>query len=348
MLSEIGSEFWEADIADKNKLVFESNYQFLLSGRTSIDFVIKDIKANKKISTVYMPSYCCHTMIHPFIANGVDVKFYNVDLIDGIFSYDIDFNTQCDVVLIMQYFGYQNDNVEQIIDRFKIKGKIIIEDATHSWFSSKPYCLKSDYVIASFRKWTGIACGSIAIKRYSSFSIPVPVEQYKRYIETRQRAANLKKIYMKNGIGEKDVFLNLFNEAENMLEKNYQLYSIPDDIIDILNKLNCNKIREKRKKNAKYLTDELSKIENVKCISYSDNDTPLFVPILILDNNRNKLRQFLINNNIYCPVHWPLSNLHNIKNKSIYENGLSLVCDQRYNVDDMKRIITLINEFFGG
>ena len=70
-------------------------------------------------------------------------------------------------------------------------------------------------------------------------------------------------------------------------------------------------------------------------------DCPLFVPIVIAKEKRNAIRKKLIDNQIYCPVHWPHPNAECQSN--LYEMELSLVCDQRYNGDDMKRIVEVLN-----
>ena len=76
-----------------------------------------------------------------------------------------------------------------------------------------------------------------------------------------------------------------------------------------------------------------------------ENDCPLFVPILV--ENRNELRKYLISKNIYCPVHWPISSLHKLSDEEryIYDHEISLVCDQRYNLEDMDYICECIKEF---
>ena len=76
-------------------------------------------------------------------------------------------------------------------------------------------------------------------------------------------------------------------------------------------------------------------------------DCPFFVPIIVPDGKRNELRRFLINKDIYCPVHWPVSQLHKLgeKEQFLYDNELSLVCDQRYSEYDMNRMVDLINSF---
>ena len=70
-------------------------------------------------------------------------------------------------------------------------------------------------------------------------------------------------------------------------------------------------------------------------------DCPLFVPVIIANGKRDVIRKKLIDNRIYCPVHWPHPNAECQSN--LYEVELSLICDQRYNEDDMQRIVEVLN-----
>ena len=98
-MKEIGSEFWEK--YEPNTEEQENNVAYLLSGRTALSFIIKDILANSKIRTALLPAYCCDSMIVPFVENGIEVTFYEVDS-DGVhYQKDVD----CDVVLLLDYFG---------------------------------------------------------------------------------------------------------------------------------------------------------------------------------------------------------------------------------------------------
>lgn len=49
---------------------------------------------------------------------------------------------------------------------------------------------------------------------------------------------------------------------------------------------------------------------------------------------------------IYCPIHWPipkqLSQQISTETKDIYHTILSIPCDQRNNIEDMKHIISVI------
>ena len=74
-INEIGSEFWfDSEIKD---IITESQETLVLSGRTAIDVIIKDILKTRKIRNVYLPAYCCDSMIDPFIRNGIAVNLYD-------------------------------------------------------------------------------------------------------------------------------------------------------------------------------------------------------------------------------------------------------------------------------
>ncbi len=346
MRSEIGSEFWETDIAKGEEREIGSAHQYLLSGRTALDLIIKDIQASEPIGSVAMPSYCCHTMIQPFMDNGIDVEFYNVRLQKGRYTYEVDVETSCDVILIMKYFGFASEIADQSIEEFRKRGKIIIEDATHSWFSDPPNHRKSNYVYSSLRKWTGVTGGAIALKSSGPFEINGPDRLNLRYIELRRKAARLKKQFIEEGIGEKKIFLTMFNKAEELLDKDYKGCGVPASVETGIKSLDREKIIKARKENSKILIEGLKDIKGVESVALSDKDVPLFVPIRIAKGKRNELQQYLIDNSIYCPIHWPLTDVHAIKERDLYNNCLSLICDQRYNSEDMGRIVGLIKAFY--
>ena len=74
--------------------------------------------------------------------------------------------------------------------------------------------------------------------------------------------------------------------------------------------------------------------------SEEDMDCPLFVPVLL--EHRDQIRQVMIDNKIYCPVHWPKPDGCN---SNLYDMELSLICDQRYGEEDMMRIVKVLKGF---
>ena len=96
--------------------------------------------------------------------------------------------------------------------------------------------------------------------------------------------------------------------------------------------------RRIRRENARVLYEGLSgKVQFMFPIE--DMDCPLFVPVLL--PNRDEVKAHLTKNEIYCPVHWPKPKGCD---SNIYDLELSLICDQRYGIEDMERIVSVILE----
>lgn len=334
MIREIGSEFWQqyapvsVEIAD--------NEAILLSGRTALRFIIEDIYKNKDVRKVLMPEYCCDSMIFPFVQSGIAVEFYQVHR-DGLnFPYDND----ADIIFLIDFFGYVNDQNEEIARNEKQKGKIVIYDATHKLDGNKAVEAFADYMFCSYRKW--FYCNYAKVVKYQGvFAGTDTLVWHEKYIKLRNDAAREKEKYISGLIHDKRQFLADFGAAEQILDKDYWGYTGEAVVADQEN------IISRRRENAAYLLKELIKISAIRLwrSELGDDDTPLFVPILVDPHIRGDLRSYLISRQIYCPIHWPRSSYHGAENE-LYETELSLICDQRYSLDDMKHMVCVIKEYF--
>lgn len=349
-MNEIGSEFWTTDVKVGER-------QFFLSGRTALEYIIRNIiSENKKINSVLLPSWCCHTMIEPFIRHRVAVRFYDV-------YYQCDNNLRAEIPEPMEneifyYMTYFGSSVLRGIDDCSIRKKwcCIIADDTHSWLGSKryeKYSIIPDYTYISYRKWSGIYGIAMAKRFEGKFSVTVEKKSGEVYSSLRKNAGLLKKRYIEGENINKSEFLAMYIKSEGMLEEDYINYAPVNSSVEQLINIDCEKMKEKRCRNAMYLIGELSSIKDIRLLEFdlAGGDVPLFIPILVDESERDNLRKFLIQNSIYCPVHWPVSHYHkgiSERAKKIYNEELSLLCDQRYTVDDMKYIVNKIKEFYDG
>lgn len=337
MIKEIGSEFWskkkEQKLHNLEYFDFGQDIKYLMSGQTAIDYIIKNINSTKKI--VYMPNYCCESMVNPFIDNGYKIKYYNVDLENII--YDINYDEEFDIFYAMSYFGFSKTNMDKHIKKIKEKNIIIIEDITHRIFQKKAFCEHSDYLIASLRKWFPIYSGAIAINVKNKFNVDTSnyvIDDI--YIEQKKKAMKLKKLYIENIIDDKKEYLELFDKSNHKILE-YQNKKMDDESKEIIKEIDIKKMIEKRKNNAKTI-EKILKNSNIKLLfKLEDDDCPLFFPIT--SKNRDIIRRKLIKKNIYCPIHWPNSN--NINNR-IYDEELSLICDQRYKDNEIEEYIRIL------
>lgn len=327
-MREIGSEFWEAPISGENKM-FPELTQWFLSGRSALQAIVGELKG---CHTVAMPSWCCDSMIKPFVDAGISVCFYPVYYEQGVKQKPV---FDCDILFVMDYFGYKN----KLNATIKYNG-VIIRDVTHSVFSTA--YSDADYYFGSLRKWCGVWTGGYVWTK-DQHKIREVESEDQEYIRLREKAMKLKEKYM-NGQEKNKSYLQLYSEAESILEKTGIASAAQRDVL-IAHKLDVDYIKSKRRVNAGILQDAFR--EWLIFPDLDDSDCPMFVPIIVPHNKRDELRKYLIQHSIYCPVHWPISTLHRLttEEKWLYDNELSLVCDQRYSIEDMNRLVETIKQF---
>ncbi len=326
---EIGSEFWDVPVNGNRNNLFQEPTQWFLSGRSALQAIIKELHG---CHTVAMPSWCCDSMIKPFVDAGFDVHFYPVYW-QGILVQEISMDS--DVLFIMNYFGYSI----AIPNLSEYKG-IVIRDETHSIFTST--YSDADYYFGSLRKWCGVWTGGYARTRDGHGLAEGKMSDY-CYIALRRKAMQQKSEYLNGSRTDKD-YLNLFADAEEMLE-NKGVFKAAERDVELAYSLDSKKIILQRRANAEILRSAFSKWLIFPDMQYFD--CPIFVPIFVPEGKRDSLRRYLIQNEIYCPVHWPVSKYHRLEDRTeiIYKNELSLVCDQRYIEKDMNRIVKIVKEF---
>lgn len=330
---EIGSEFWDVPVCETENYIIPSNTEWFVSGRSALKAIIKDIKTEITFNSAALPSWCCDSMIIPFLEEGINVEFYPVYLENGKLKKDFTGVFDCDAILIMDYFGYKRQT------NLDFDG-IVIRDITHSVFCN--YDIIADYTFGSFRKWAGFYTGGFAFKK-NGFLKSESRQINSDYVELRRKAMQKKNDYINRKNKNKD-FLNDFACAEEMLEEFDVMSGCAEDVFRA-KRLDIDFIKQRRRKNAQVLLDELSDLAIFP--ELAEDDCPLFVPLVIPNSRRDELRQYLITKQIYCPIHWPLTNHHKTDDKSmeIYQKGISIVCDQRYDENDMRRICFEIKSF---
>ena len=347
MINEIGSEFplpSEAETSGKNFLNFLPEAEdsvFVFSGRTAIETVIKDIGTVKK---VMLPSYCCFSMIEPFLTAGIHVSFYNVFFNQSLVV-DLNIVNDCDVILWCNYFGFNVQYPTKILDEFRERGGIVIEDITHSLFSSIQHH-NADYFVCSLRKWGSLISGGFCAKSIGTFLTKPRLLPDEDFISYKYEAMKLKSGFLMNGLCEiKAKYLNLYSITNKMLADNYSATLMDEYSINQISCWNFDEIRHIRLENAKVIYQYLKKCNEVAPLfPFEAMNCPLFVPVIIADKNRrDTLRQKLIEQGVFCPVHWPKPDGR--CTSDLYDSELSLICDQRYNLDDITRMMYIICNF---
>ena len=138
-----------------------------------------------------------------------------------------------------------------------------------------------------------------------------------------------------------------FNQAEEALDGIEAIPAHSRDVFVATN-LDVDTVVRRRRANARILMEALPEL--LLFPELQATDVPLCVPVLIPDGRRNDLRRYLVQREIYLPVHWPRTPLHGDAPdpSDFYRDELSLVCDQRYTETDMLCMVRAIREFLKG
>lgn len=332
-MREIGSEFWLE--REPVGLSDDRDGCYVLSGRTAIDLIIQDIIKSKPVHKAYLPAWCCDSMVDPFFKRGIQVELYDMSL-DGKLYYHVDTDKQTDIFYVNNYFGYETTLDSEIVHQFKERGVTIIYDRTHS-FLMENEDIEADYSFASIRKWMGVVSGAVVKGLDDCYLKPYP------HLACKEQAMRMKKVFIDgNETVDKQTFLNLYSEFGHHLVEDYQNYEMDALSLAIYHSEDIKIMRDKRRENAQYLYEHL----NLNTLAELTNKSvPLFEPVFFeTTEQRNAVRKKLIDAQIYSPIHWPKNKLitPEMRVNQIFDTELSLICDQRYSITDMQRIIETI------
>ncbi len=333
-MREIGSEF-EWSPPGERKLQLPDGVVFTLSGRTALKVALDDIGC--RAGRALLPDWCCAAMIAPFRAAGMTVDFYPADSAEAPYI-----PGDCTVLLRCGYFGYADSWTWDTPEDFRSRGGVVIEDVTHSLLSDLPAHPGSDYLVASLRKWGPLLCGGFCRKTEGTLTPPGSAAPPAGFLDLRREAMELKADYLQSGDPAlKARFRALFHRSGEWLGQHWQGVSMGVEALDQLTRWDVEEMRRRRRENARFLHGRLAGFDQVRPLyALRPGDCPLFVPVTVPAGGRDAVQRRLAEQGIYCPAHWPRP--EQSCRCSLYDTELSLVCDQRYDLGHMARILEVI------
>lgn len=354
---EIGSNFYEysteKEVNDNYHPIKEyDNEQFFVSGRNAILALCKSLETENKIAL--LPDFTCETVIKPFEQAGWKFEFYRIKKNLTIDIKDLKKkikNINPSIVLVHAYYGFNSyKSVKQAIN--KLKNVVIVEDITQDIFSDFSK-IKANYYVTSLRKFFAIPDGGMLITPKGGKQLAIEYSNTKNDIyKIAVQAFNDKKNYIENLDSSvvKNEFLEKYKKIKQQIDKIDDVEIISEISKDIFSNIDIKNIKKKRQRNYKFLLSELKDIENINIIfnKISEQEVPLYFPIYVRED-REKFQKYMAENEIYCPIIWKKSQY--IKDEKqresdyIYEHILCVPCDQRYDIDDMERIVRTMKKY---
>ena len=337
MQKVIGGEF-DLDITNMGKLLSSKNSSLFSSGRAALYHILKKASKGNQYKTILLPDYLCESIIQSAQKTNIAINFYkiNEDLTIN-FNYLESKLFDDSIVLLVNYFGCIDIGKQITAVRAINNNACIIADNVQAFFSMQD-SKDADYSFTSFRKIFAIPDGALVYSNHGELDI---VSDENTFVGHKIAGGVLKHFAECNSIDD-SLYLKYLNIGEKAIDQNYN--SVASEFSQILyEKLDLCSIAIRRKNNFSFLNSELLKLGITPILMNYHHQVPLFLPIRI--KNRDSVRRQMFAQNIYCPVHWPCPEGFALaRAEELSKNELSLIVDQRYDENDMKRIIDIIKK----
>lgn len=337
-MKEFGSDFHRCD----SDFLGPSNYfselgctRFYACGRHAIDAIV----AQEGWKRIWIPAYFCNEVIGHIVATGIEVKFYD----DNPLREDDD--------QLVRSLPYEKGDVLMRMNFFGLRGKRsnndisvpVIEDHTHDLISKWTLNSNADFCIASIRKTIPVPEGGVlwSPKHHRLPEQPVQTEENISLEKKRWKAMQLKRDYLQNNDDNKNEFRELYIETENAFEK-LPISDLTEECKEYLSSFNIERWYKQKISNWRKLSHIKSNLiqillpENKFCNLFS------FIFLLKSENEREQVRQYLIQNKLYPVVLWKIPEENSRYAVDFSKRMLSIPCDARYteaDIMEMRKIL---------
>lgn len=350
-MKDIGSIFplskSEAQIKTVDYPFFDGSlYRFSLC-REAL-FVIAQ-KEREEGCKVLIPSYTCDTVITPFLETGWNCTYYpiNKDLSINIEkTKDIIEADNFNLFIVHPYFGMDLSVQElDLLSYLKQKGCKIVIDLTQCIFSNQRV-EDVDYYVGSYRKWYQVPDGGYLWAK-NPLGIDSPTSN-DYFVSLQTDSMYLRGEYFKNSDEHiKQISIRLNKIAVESVDFNIKPHKMADISVRLMEEIDMDDVQNQRFLNYKYLLKNINN-PNIELLNNDINNVttaPLY--FIIYTKNRKEVQIKLCREHIYAPIIWPVyynEVLIDDIAKEIYDETLAIPIDQRYNEEDMARIVNILNQ----
>ncbi len=277
---------------------------------------------------VSIPYYTCEAVLEPFekSLNLISYERYHIDL--NLEPVELPELKEDEAFLYTNYFGLKQDCVERLSKHY---GEKLIVDNSQAFFDKPVRGIDTFY---SVRKFFGTPDGAYL---YSDCTLDNYYgDELERDISYDRMTALLKRVDLNPEAGYKD-----FQIIEETLS--CQRIKLMSKLTEtILSSIDYEEVRRIRRHNYNILYWNLYHNNSFR-LTLRENAVPLSYPFW---DKSGELRKKLISNRIFCPIYWP--NVFNWCNPDnveyeIAEKIIPVPIDQRYNEEDISRIIKIIH-----
>ncbi|MBD5227058.1 MAG: hypothetical protein HDS67_03260 [Bacteroidales bacterium] len=353
--------------------------EFLSTCRSAIGKSIDNISfVGDDNDVALVPAFTCQSVLEPFIQRRIKCIPYPINM-----DLSIDVETLFDLIkehiirpcrifrpcriLIHAYFGF--DTLVELRRKLKEEDCFMhlctIEDRTQSMFSNLPK-LETVTKVGSIRKWFPIPDGS-----YVAYDIDpddqISHEQFfgcypehTDLIDAKKLAFRLKNNYIMKGEGSKNIYMQFYSAAEQILNSRTTCYAMSTASKNYLSHVDYDAMKIQRINNYQLLSNRLRKHEPYIHTLFPEVENgivPFMLPVLIREK-RKEFQDFMAKHNVFPTIIWSCpdtfrpfiygsgkSKINYSDTKALYDSILCFHIDQRYNERDMEKVADIIDQF---
>ena len=316
---------------------------WLDTGRSALAVIARHLAHTAEESTVWLPAYCCESIVAPFLRKSLRVRFYSVgerlDRIDAAPS-------SGDTLLFIHYFGCRNRTALRRVEEFRAGEVRVIEDCVQAALTTG-IGTYGDHALTSLRKLLPQPDGAMLASRET---IAVDADTADEAFVSARVVGKLRR----GADARPEGFLPLFERSEARLADDlprtmswisHQLLRCSDlPMVAARRAANFATLRQG-------LVDIAPRIGIVPFLPRLDvGEVPIGFPIVVRGGRRDALRRYLAGRAIFCPIHWDLAHLTGAaftEERTLSASMLTLPIDQRYDEQDMATILGSLSKFCG-
>ena len=319
-MKEIGGYF-ELELRRGNDFP-HSHARCVNSGRNALEFILRSMESLPRM--VWIPYYTCDVILQPLKRLGIPYQYYSIDnnlKVKGIPNLGKD-----DYIVVNNYFGLLDSYIDKLVLKKTLVHHIIVDD-TQAWYDRERLGIRQFY---SPRKFFGVPDGGVA---WTPISKEIELSPYCSYDGCSHL---LKRLDTGAQSGYEDFVTN-----DKRLD-DQPLLSMSNLTKAILSGIDYDDVRLHRRSNFEMLHSKLASTNRLSIPDLSDFSCPMIYPYWIDYPN---LRHELIEAGIFVASYWP-NILKGRKTETLEynlaTNLIPLPIDQRYQEQDMERIIDII------
>lgn len=323
VMKVVGGYFELADYEESSVFPYEDG-ALLNTGRNALEYILRSIG---KVDLIYLPYYTCDVVLEPLKKLHIPWSFYHINK-----SFEIveELNPkEGEYIIANNYFGIKDAYIQKLAAKF---GDQLVVDNAQAFFAKPIPGIKSFY---SVRKFVGAADGGVAYLG----SLPNDIVEINEIEKTDDHDNHL---YKRKQFGAEAGFAD-FQSNEKKLD-NQPIRRMSSVTKEILSHIDYNRVITLRRGNYKYLHGALSEHNQLVLPEWDTFSCPMVYPFV--HGTDRDLRNELIENKVFVAKYWP--NVGCVEDFEIeygLVNGMiPIPCDQRYGVEEMKRIVDIIKK----